>query len=83
LGHEVALASAYNLLHRHNWRKLVPDKCHSQSDPLAQEEWKKFPETFTEIRKNWGQDKTSLGRIWEVRQCWAPPSQYAHFVKQC
>ena len=41
LGREVALASVYNLLHRHNWRKLAPDKRHPQSDPLAQEEWKK------------------------------------------
>lgn len=36
LGREVALASAYNLLHRHNWRKFVPYKRHPQSDPLAQ-----------------------------------------------
>lgn len=44
LGREVALASVYNLLHRHNWRKLAPDKRHPQSDPVAQEEWKKnFP----------------------------------------
>ena len=41
LGREVALASAYNLLHRHNWRKLAPDKRHPKSDPAAQEEWKK------------------------------------------
>ena len=41
LGRKVALASAYNLLHRHNWRKLAPDKRHPQSDPLAQQEWKK------------------------------------------
>jgi transposase len=41
LGRKVALASAYNLLHRHGWRKLVPDKRHPQSDPLAQQEWKK------------------------------------------
>lgn len=41
LGRKVALASAYNLLHRHGWRKLAPDKRHPQSDPLAQEEWKK------------------------------------------
>ena len=41
LGRKVALASAYNLLHRHDWRKLAPDKRHPQSDPLAQEEWKK------------------------------------------
>ena len=44
LGREVALASVYNLLHRHNWRKLAPDKRHPQSDPVAQDEWKKnFP----------------------------------------
>ena len=44
LGRKVALASAYNLLHRHNWRKLAPDKRHPQSDAAAQEEWKKnFP----------------------------------------
>ena len=41
LGREVALSSVYNLLHRHNWRKLAPDKRHPQSDPLAQQEWKK------------------------------------------
>lgn len=41
LGRTVALASAYNLLHRHNWRKLAPDKRHPQSDPQAQQEWKK------------------------------------------
>jgi hypothetical protein len=38
LGREVALASAYNLLHLHNWRKLAPDKRHPQSDPVAQQE---------------------------------------------
>lgn len=41
LGREVALSSVYNLLHRHNWRKLAPDKRHPQSDPVAQQEWKK------------------------------------------
>jgi len=41
LGRKVALASAYNLLHRHGWRKLAPDKRHPQSDPQAQQEWKK------------------------------------------
>lgn len=43
LGREVALASASNLLHRHNWRKLAPDKRHPQRDTLAQDEWKKTP----------------------------------------
>jgi len=41
LGREVALASVYNLLHRHNWRKLAPDKKHPQADFEAQAEWKK------------------------------------------
>ena len=30
VGRHVALASAYNLLHRHGWRKLAPDKRHPQ-----------------------------------------------------
>jgi len=41
LGRPMALSSVYNLLHRHGWRKLAPDKRHPQSDPLAQEAWKK------------------------------------------
>ena len=56
LGREVALASAYNLLHRHDWRKLAPDKRHPQSDPAAQDEWKKnspklLPKSVTTGRK--------------------------------
>jgi transposase len=41
LGRKVALASVYNLLHRHNWRKLAPDKKHALADLEAQEAWKK------------------------------------------
>lgn len=41
LGRKVALSSAYNLLHRHNWRKLAPDKRHPQSDIQVQDDWKK------------------------------------------
>jgi len=41
LGRKVALASAYNLLHRHGWRKLVPYKRHVLADMQAQEDWKK------------------------------------------
>ena len=43
LGRPMALSSVYNLLHRHGWRKLAPDKQHPQSDPAAQEAWKKTP----------------------------------------
>ena len=41
LGRPMSLSSVYTLLHRHDWRKLAPDKRHPQSDPEAQEEWKK------------------------------------------
>lgn len=41
LGRTMALSSVYNLLHRHGWRKLAPDKRHPQSDPVAQEAFKK------------------------------------------
>lgn len=41
LGRTVGLSSTYNLLHSHNWSNLVPDKRHPQSDPTAQEAWKK------------------------------------------
>ncbi len=35
LGRSMALSSVYNLLHRHGWRKLAPDKQHPQSDDQA------------------------------------------------
>jgi transposase len=41
LGRNVALSTAYNLLHRHGWRKLAPDKRNVAADPQAQEDWKK------------------------------------------
>jgi len=60
LGREVALASAYNLLHRHDWRKLSPDKRHPQSDPQAQDEWKKnFPKSLPKSAKTGRKEKPS------------------------
>jgi transposase len=40
LGREVPLASAYNLLHRHGWRKSAPVKRRAKADVPAWEEWK-------------------------------------------
>jgi transposase len=45
LGRKVALSSVYNLLHRHGWRKLAPDKRHPKADVAAQEEFKKNSKT--------------------------------------
>ena len=41
LGRSMALATAYNILHRNGWRKLAPDKHHPQSNPAVQEPFKK------------------------------------------
>ena len=41
LGRRTAPSTVYNLLHRHAWRKVVPDRVHPQSDPQAQRRWKK------------------------------------------
>ena len=41
LGHKTSKATTYNLLHRHGWRKLAPDKRHPKTDVVAQEDWKK------------------------------------------
>jgi transposase len=53
LGRRVALATAYNLLHRHGWRKLAPDKRNVAVDIQAQEEWKKnFPPASRKSKKS-------------------------------
>ncbi len=41
LGRRTAPSTVYNLLHRHGWRKLVPDRMHPQSNAQAQRRWKK------------------------------------------
>ena len=41
LGRSIGLSTLYLMLSRHGWRKIVPDKSHPKSDPVAQAEWKK------------------------------------------
>jgi transposase len=41
LGHDIPISTTYRLLARHGWRKVQPDTKHPQSDPAAQEEFKK------------------------------------------
>ena len=54
LGRVTALASVYNLLHRHGWRKLAPDKRHPKSDLAAPEEWKKNCPKFSKTSTGHG-----------------------------
>lgn len=61
LGRQVALASAYNLLHRHGWRKLAPDKRHPQSDVEMQEAWKKNSLKPLPTSKKYGREKDRSG----------------------
>ena len=58
LGRKVALSSTYNLLHRHNWRKLAPDKRHPQSDIQVQDDWKKNSQTRLPKSAKIGRKKT-------------------------
>ena len=61
LGRKGALASAYNLLHRHGWRKLVPDKQHPKANVAAQENWKKNSPTSSRKSTTIGSAKDPSG----------------------
>ena len=41
VGHSVPDSTIYRILARHGWRKIAPDKQHPESDPIAQEHFKK------------------------------------------
>jgi hypothetical protein len=59
LGRATALASTYNLLHRHGWRKLAPDTRHPKADKEIQEEWKKNSQTSSPASRKDGWEKDS------------------------
>lgn len=42
VGHAVSDGYLYDLLHRHEWRKIVPRPRHVRADPEAQEAYKKI-----------------------------------------
>ena len=71
----------YRLLERHGWRKVAPDTS-PKSNPAAQEDWKKLPETLAalltpeEVRgrrvRLMFQDEARFGRMVRMRRCWSP-----------
>ena len=61
LGRNTALASTYNLLHRHGWRKLAPDKRHPKADHAVQEEWKKNSPSSSPVSTRNGRKKDRSG----------------------
>ena len=77
LGRNVALASAYNLLHRHDWRKLAPDKRHPNPTQMRKISGKKLPDLIVEIDNAWEgegpirlmfMDEARFGRISDIRR---------------
>jgi transposase len=40
-GKDISLATIYNILHRHNWRKIAPRRYHPKRQTAAQETFKK------------------------------------------
>lgn len=44
----MSIQTVYNILHRHRWRKVAPDKVHPKNDPAKLEEFKKkrFPTQY-------------------------------------
>jgi len=43
VGHKVAESTIYRMLDRHNWRTIIPRPRHQESNPEAQEGFKKTP----------------------------------------
>lgn len=81
MGREVALASAYNLLHRHNWRKLAPDKRHPQSDPLASGGVeKKLPEALAGARNRPTAVVELCFRLPSLHWCAAPKQTFGKAI---
>jgi transposase len=53
LGHKVHDSMVYKMLHRHNWRKIVPRKYHPKADKEKQKEFKKdFKSSLDKFKKN-------------------------------
>jgi hypothetical protein len=61
LARKVALASAYNLLHRNRWRKLSPGKGRVAADVEAQEAWKKIQ--GNDRRGNFGMERRFAAQV--------------------
>ena len=64
LGRTIALSSVYNLLHRHGWRKLAPDRRHPQGGSLCaqQKVEKKAPRAAPEIRAGASRQRSGKAR---------------------
>ena len=83
IGHPTSNSTIYNLLTRHDWRKLMPRPFHPDRDLEAQKDFKKrFRSEVTKARllasaqgrplRIMFADEARFGRMNRPRPCWAP-----------
>ena len=83
IGHPTSNSTIYNLLARHDWRKLMPRPFHPDRDLEAQKDFKKrFRSEVTKARllasaqgrplRIMFADEARFGRMNRPRPCWAP-----------
>jgi transposase len=85
IGHPTSDSTIYNLLSRHDWRKLKPRPYHPDRDIEAQKAYKKqgFAKAVRKAKRTAAKqgrplrvmfaDEARFGRINRPRPCWAPP----------
>jgi hypothetical protein len=83
IGHSTSESTIYNLLGRHQWRKLMPRPFHPERDEDAQEACKKrFRQAVKKARRVAAArsralrvmfaDEARFGRMNRPRPCWGP-----------
>ena len=96
IGHATSDSTVYNLLHRHDWRKLMP-RPSSQARPRGTDCLKKpLPDAVRKARRAAARrgrrlrimfaDEARFGRMNRIRPCWAPlgtrPAVAAQLIRQ-
>jgi len=98
IGHPTSESTIYNLLDRHDWRKLMPRPYHPQRDLDAQKAYKEqgFAQAVRKARRVAARsgrplrvmfaDEARFGRINRPRPCWAPagvrPAVASQFIRE-
>ncbi len=76
-GRKMSQQTAYNILYRHQWRKVVPDKAHPKNNPDNLDEFKKNvsrsgtpgSQSIQAGRKKSPYNVSGRGSIWPITRC--------------
>lgn len=94
VGHQVHMTTIYRLLHRHQWRKIIPRPHHPDVDEEKQREFKdNFDNLVSEALKRkkvsdqrpvliMAQDEGRFGRLGQVMKAWCPAGYRPQVAKQ-